>query len=46
MNTDDGLLTFNDSKGQVCYWYYSSLGYGTGLDIVGYIPAALLDKVD
>ena len=46
MNTDDGLLTFNDSKGQVCYWYYSSLGYGTGLDIVGYIPADLLDKVD
>lgn len=46
MNTDDGLLTFNDSKGQVCYWYYSSLGYGTGLDIVGYIPVDQIDVVD
>lgn len=46
MDTDEGLLTFNDSKGQTCYWYYSSLGYGTGLDIVGYIPVEQIDVVD
>ncbi len=37
-NTDKGLLIYNDSKGEQCYWYYSSFGDNTGLDILGYIP--------
>ena len=37
-NTDKGLLKYNDSKGEECYWYYSSFGDNTGLDILGYIP--------
>lgn len=35
---DSGLLEYKDSKGELCYWYYSSLDEESGLDILGYIP--------
>lgn len=38
--TDQGLLTYKDSSGEECYWYYDSFGYGTGLDILGSIPVS------
>lgn len=37
-DTDSGILEYKDSKGQDCYWYYSSFGNGSTLDILGYIP--------
>lgn len=39
-NTDNGLLLYNNSKGEPVYWYYSSFNNDTGLDIIGCIPAA------
>lgn len=42
-DTDKGLLKFKDSKGEDCYWYYSSFGESTGIDILGYIPVAKLE---
>lgn len=41
-NTDKDLLCYKDSKGEDCYWYYSSFGDNTGLDILGYIPVSSL----
>ena len=37
--TDSGLMIYNNSKGQPCYFYYSALGV-QGIDILGYIPTA------
>lgn len=37
---DSGLMTFNDSRGQSCLWYYTRLDEFEGLDLLGYIPAA------
>ncbi len=37
-----GLLELKDSKGQLCYWYYSRLEEFEGLDLLGYIPVAEL----
>ena len=37
-----GLLKLNDSKGRLCYWYYSALDEFEGLDILGYIPVSEL----
>lgn len=45
-NTEEGVLTYKDSKGQICYWYYSSFGAGSALDILGYIPAENLNTQD
>lgn len=41
--TDKGMLKYKDSKGELCYWYYDSFGYGTGLDIIGMIPVAKIE---
>ena len=37
---ESGLLELKDSKGQLCYWYYSRLDEFEGLDILGYIPVS------
>ena len=42
-STQSGILEYKDSKGQDCYWYYSSFGEESGIDIVGYIPVKNLD---
>ena len=42
-DTDNGILEYKDSRGQDCYWYYSSFGRGATLDILGYIPVKSLD---
>ena len=42
-STQSGILEYKDSKGQDCYWYYSSFGKESGIDIVGYIPVKNLD---
>lgn len=42
-STQNGILEYKDSKGQDCYWYYSSFGEESGVDIVGYIPVKNLD---
>lgn len=44
--TDQGLLTYKNSKGEMCYWYYSAFGYGTGLDIIGSIPVTKIASTD
>ena len=41
-DTEQGVLQYKDSKGQDCYWYYSSFGAGSTLDILGYIPVESL----
>lgn len=35
-----GVLRLKDSKGQLCFWYYSRLDTYGDTDILGYIPAA------
>ena len=42
-NTDRGLLTYKNSRGEDCLWYYSSFGDGLGLDILGYITVSSLE---
>lgn len=37
-NTDSGLLEFNDSRGEPCYWYYSRLDGYEGQIVLGYVP--------
>ena len=37
VQTDSGLLSLKNSKGEDCYWYYSALDGFEGLDIVGVI---------
>ncbi|MBD8951980.1 MAG: response regulator [Subdoligranulum sp.] len=39
-NTDNGLMEYKDSKGQDCYFYYSSFGEDTDIDILGFVPVA------
>lgn len=41
--TDSGIMEYVDSKGEECYWYYSSLDEESGLDILGYIPVENLN---
>ena len=41
---DNGLLELKDSKGQLCYWYYSRLEEFEGLDLLGYIPVSGLSS--
>lgn len=38
LTTENGLLTYKDSRGVDCYFYYSSFGEGSNIDILGYIP--------
>ena len=40
---DKGLWEYKDSKGQECYFYFSSIGDNTDIDILGYIP---VEKVE
>ena len=40
--SNSGLLTLKNSKGEDCYWYFSRLDGYEGLDILGYIPQAKL----
>ena len=40
LTTENGLLTYKDSRGVDCYFYYSSFGEGSNIDILGYIPAS------
>ena len=40
LTTENGLLTYKDSRGVDCYFYYSSFGEGSSIDILGYIPAS------
>lgn len=39
-STDSGLMEYKDSKGQDCYFYYSSFGEDTDIDILGFVPVA------
>ena len=41
--TDNGMLSYLNSKGEECYWYYSNFGGTSNLDILGYIPVADLN---
>lgn len=38
--TDHGLWEYKNSKGELCYFYYSSMGEDSNLDILGYIPVS------
>lgn len=40
--TTNGLMEYKDSKGQDCYFYYSSFGDDSNLDILGYIPVSAI----
>ena len=35
-----GLWEYKNSKGEPCYFYYSTLGKDSNIDILGYIPAS------
>lgn len=37
---EKGLWEYNNSKGEPCYFYYSSMGDDSGLHILGYIPVS------
>ena len=37
-NTDSGLLFYNNSRSEACYWYYTKLGDYAGQVMVGYVP--------
>ena len=37
MSTNDGILHYKDFRGNDCFWYYSSFGEGSDLDILGMI---------
>ena len=39
-STDSGLMEYKDSEGQDCYFYYSSFGEDTDIDILGFVPVA------
>ncbi len=38
VNNDSGLLVYNNSKSEKCFWYYSRFSNSSGLDIIGCIP--------
>ena len=38
--SQNGLLEYKDSRGELCYYYYAALGNASNVDIVGYIPVA------
>lgn len=46
--SDQGLLEYKDSKGQDCYFYYSSMSNDSNLDILGYVPVSKIktDAID
>ena len=44
-SNENGLLVYKNYKGEDCYWYYSSFGSASGLDILGYIPVHALNTV-
>lgn len=48
LKNDKELLEYKNSKGEECYFYYSSLGEGSNIDILGYIPVSALqaEEVD
>lgn len=45
-NKDRGLLEYKNSKGEMCYWYYSSFGQASGLHILGCIPVSKLNTTE
>ena len=44
--SESGLMTYQDSRGRECYWYYSGFGENSGLDILGMIPVNDLAVTD
>ncbi len=44
--TDSDLLQYKNYKGEDCYWYYSSFGNESPLDIVGVIPVKDMEIED
>ncbi len=45
INTSNGLLVYNNSNDEKCYWYYSEFGNNSNLDIIGCIPADSLGNL-
>ena len=43
LTTKEGLMEYQDSKGEECYWYYSAFDDDSGLDILGCIPVSALN---
>ena len=43
---DRDLLTFKDSRGTECYWYYSRMSLNSSVAILGMIPVASLLESD
>lgn len=41
-STDSGILHYKDFRGEVCFWYYSSFGDGSTLDILGLVQESEL----
>ena len=44
--TDSGLLCYNNSRGEPCYWYYTQLGDYVGQMMMGYVPQKSLTASD
>lgn len=46
LNNDKKLMSFKDSRGEDCYWYYSLLSDNSQFAIIGMIPETSLEKTE
>lgn len=43
---ENGLVKHKNSKGEMCYWYYSAFDNNSGIDILGMIKCDVLDTTE
>lgn len=43
---ENGLVKYKNSKGEMCYWYYSAFDNNSGIDILGMIKSDVLDATE
>ena len=43
---ENGLVKYKNSKGEMCYWYYSAFDNNSGIDILGMIESDVLDATE
>lgn len=43
---ENGLVKYKNSKGEMCYWYYSAFDNSSGIDILGTIKCDVLDTTE
>ena len=45
-NNDNGLVEYKNSRGEMCYWYYSAFDNSSGIDILGTINSDVLNATE